>query len=249
MSDEIKHDGHRQRLLEMVYNVGLNGLDMVQATEFVLCYIFPRGDVYPVAHRLVDKFKTFSNMVDANLNDIAAVKGMGEASAKKLKCLVKVFDLYTACKAVGLKARTTTYGEIYSYIENLLRYKNNEEFYILGFNNLGVFLGDRCIAKGSGRTVGVDIKDISNFMTSYNAASAILVHNHPNSTCRASERDIESHQQINNLFNFAGLTLMDNLVVGLDGIYSIKERQLRKVFDESQLLKNITANSQKNEEN
>ncbi len=248
MAEDIKHDGHRKRLLETVYNVGLNGLNMIQATEFVLCYIFPRGDVQPLAHRLVDKFKNFSNMIDANLNDLASVKGMGEASAKKLKCMVQVFNLYTACKAQGLKS-STTYGEIYSYLENLLRYKNNEEFYILGFNNLGVFICDRCVARGSSQTVGVDAKEISNFMTSCNASSAILVHNHPNSTCRASDRDIESHEQINNLFNFAGYTLLDNLVVGLDGIYSIKERQLRKVFDESQLLKDITANSKKIDKN
>ena len=248
MEDEVKHDGHRKRLLEMVYNVGLNGLNMVQATEFVLCYVFPRGDVNPLAHRLVDKFKTFSNMLDANLDDLASVKGMGEASAKKLKCMVQVFNLYTACKGIGLK-ESSTYGEIYAYIENLLRYKNCEEFYILGFNRMGVFIGDRCIARGSDQTVGVDAREISNFMTSCNASSAILVHNHPNSTCRASERDIESHKQINNLFNFAGYNLMDNLVVGLDGIYSIKERQLRKVFEESTLLKDITANSQKNDNN
>ena len=68
--DKSVHSGHRERLLETVHNVGLYGLSKIQVMEFVLCYIFPRGDVNPLAHRLLDKFKNISTVFDASIDDL-----------------------------------------------------------------------------------------------------------------------------------------------------------------------------------
>ena len=77
------HAGHRERLIETVHKVGLTEISSIQAMEFILCYIFPRGDVNPLAHRLLDKFKKISFVLDASVEDLCEVKGMGQLSAKK----------------------------------------------------------------------------------------------------------------------------------------------------------------------
>ena len=50
------HAGHRNRLLNTIYAVGIENVSDVQAMEFILFYIFPRGDVNPLAHRLLYEF-------------------------------------------------------------------------------------------------------------------------------------------------------------------------------------------------
>ena len=40
--------GHRERLIETVFSGGIENLSNVQALEFILFYVFPRGDVNPL---------------------------------------------------------------------------------------------------------------------------------------------------------------------------------------------------------
>lgn len=68
--EKISHEGHRERLLNLVYNVGLENVSEVQAVEYFLTYVFPRGDVNPLAHTLLNRFGNFANIVDADYNEL-----------------------------------------------------------------------------------------------------------------------------------------------------------------------------------
>ena len=86
MSEKKKciHDGHRKRLIDTVNKAGLDTLSEVQALEYILFFIFPRGDVNPLAHRLLDRFGDIATVLDAPIEDLVMVEGMGETSAKKM---------------------------------------------------------------------------------------------------------------------------------------------------------------------
>ena len=82
-NEKCVHDGHRKRLLDTVNAVGLIGLSDIQALEFILFFIIPRGDVNPLAHRLLDRFKNVPTVLDASVEDLMEVKGVGETAAKR----------------------------------------------------------------------------------------------------------------------------------------------------------------------
>ena len=82
------HDGHRERLMRTVYEGDFNTLSPYQQVEVLLCYIFPRGDVNPLAHKLYDRFRSFYAILDADIKDLQSVKGIGENSAIKIKNLI-----------------------------------------------------------------------------------------------------------------------------------------------------------------
>ena len=67
------HSGHRERLTNLVDKSGIENVSPIQAVEFFLTYIIPRVDVNPLAHRLLDKFETFGNILDASENDLKSV--------------------------------------------------------------------------------------------------------------------------------------------------------------------------------
>lgn len=89
------HAGHRQRLLETILDAGLDKVSNVQALEFILTYVIPRCDTNELAHRLLDKFGTAADVLNADWEYVAEVEGMGETSAKKLHLFVEIFDYYT----------------------------------------------------------------------------------------------------------------------------------------------------------
>ncbi len=230
--DEDLHKGHRERLLNTISSVGLSEVNLIQAVEFILFYIFPRGDVNPLAHRLINKFKSVHVILDASVEDLASVKGMGVTSAKKLKALVDVFNIYTLSK-VNKENGISTFGDVYDFAEQLLRYKMEEELYVIGFNNMGKYVSHRCLARGTLSMVGIEMREISNFINTYRVPNVYIVHNHPGGSCKSSQQDESSNDELTRKFEFSGCALLDNFIVGIDGIYSMKDHTMKRVFREN----------------
>lgn len=222
------HDGHRKRLIETVYNVGLDGLSDIQKLEYILFFVFPRGDVNPLAHRLLDRFHYISTILDATIEDLQEVEGMGETSAKKLHSLVEIFYVYARDK--GKATQSKTIGELYDYLEMLLRFRNQEELYVIGISPKGETKKERKLASGSFESVSIDIKDIALYITTNKVSRAIIVHNHPDGTCYPSQDDYASTERFKNLFKTAGCILQDSLIVGNDGIFSIEANIVKRFF-------------------
>lgn len=223
------HAGHRERVLDIVDRVGLVGLSPIQAIEFMLFYIFPRGDTNPLAHRLIDKFKTFDVILDASIEDLASVEGMGITSAKKMKALVELFNLYVSSKTVK-KVKLQNQGEVYDYIEAKLRFKVVEELIILGFNANGKLVGERCLARGTINMVGIDMKNVANFVNTYNVPYVFLAHNHPGGRAYPSAQDDISFEKLAGQFSFSGCLLKDSVIIGEDGIFSMASNALKRLF-------------------
>ncbi len=223
------HKGHRLRLLDTVFKAGIEDLSNIQALEFILFYIFPRGDVNPLAHRLLEKYKNIPSVLEAPVHDLVKIKGMGETSARKLSLLLNIFDRYTQEKATK-QQRISNMGEIYDFIEALLRFKSREEFYMIGLDERGKVVGARCLLRGKIDLITMKLQDIKTFIKTFNAHGIILVHNHPGGSCQPSEKDLVSNAKLAESFYFADCNLVDNAVIGVDGIYSMKDRCLKRAF-------------------
>ena len=205
----------------------------VQALEFILFYVFPRGDVNPLAHRLLERFKNIPTVLEAPIYDLVKVEGMGIKSAKKLNLLLNIFYRYTEEKAAK-QEKISTFGEIYDFVESLLRFKFQEELHIIAINKNGVVVGTRCIGKGNLSSVTVNLEEIALFITTYRANGAIIAHNHPCGSCKPSSNDIISNEKLENNFNFVNCKLIDNVIVGIDGIFSIKDNCIKRTFIENE---------------
>lgn len=243
--EENIHAGHRERLLDTVIKCGIDNISEVQAVEFILCYIFPRGDVNPLAHRLLEKYRNIPTILEASIEDLASVKGMGTTSAKKIHALLDIYGRYTLDKMLK-QSKLSTLGEIYDYIEALLRFKKVEELHLLGVNAKGEVIADRLLAKGSIKNVAIELRDVSLFVSTYKVPGVIFVHNHPDGFCQASQTDIIANEKLENVFKFAGCRLLDNLIVGSDGIYSIHDKGVKRKFVELDFKQFENTNGNKN---
>lgn len=223
------HAGHRRRLFELNERVGTENLDKIQSLETILCYVFPRGDVNPLAHRLLDKYKNVNAIIRASVEDLMQVEGIGRNSAIKIRTLAGVCTFLNTEKTT-IKKKVETYDDACDYVEALLRFCDNEEYHIIGLGANNEVLGNKKLAKGNVENVQVCFKDISLFVHSSNPYKVILVHNHPNGFCIPSQEDLDSHAKLEQIFNFSGCKLVDSLIVGADGIYSMNNRHMYRKF-------------------
>ena len=82
MPDNI-HKGHRERIRQQTYGNGFAGYSDHQILEVVLTYAIPYKDTNPIAHDLISAFGSLAGVLDAKVDDLVKVKGVGKKTAIK----------------------------------------------------------------------------------------------------------------------------------------------------------------------
>ena len=75
------HAGHRERMRNEFLHTGGGGMEDHRLLELLLFYTTPRGDVNPLAHRLVDEFGSLSGVFHATYDQLVKVPGVGHKTA------------------------------------------------------------------------------------------------------------------------------------------------------------------------
>ena len=76
-----QHDGHRKRLRERAVRTGLEGFQPHEVLELLLSETIPRKDVNPLAHALIERFGSFSGVLNAGREERLQVPGVGARPA------------------------------------------------------------------------------------------------------------------------------------------------------------------------
>ena len=71
------HDGHRDRMKQRFLEHGLDNFSDHEVLELLLYYVIPRGDVNPLAHRLLDHYGSLRAVFDADPSDLQKISGVG----------------------------------------------------------------------------------------------------------------------------------------------------------------------------
>ena len=75
------HDGHREKMRRRYMESGLEGFADHEALELLLFYAIPRRDTNPIAHALINRYESLSNVLNAPVEELASVEGIGENAA------------------------------------------------------------------------------------------------------------------------------------------------------------------------
>lgn len=223
------HAGHRARLLETIYKVGIENVHPVQALEYILTYVFPRGDMNPLSHALLDKFGNISNVLNAHVNDLKTVSGIGDRAAKRISLLPDIFSLY-ANTSLDDREDLSNYANLCDFCEQSLRWKPTEQLYILGLDASFHLIAKEIFMQGEFSAVSIQPKKVGNFIGSYNAAHIVLVHNHPGGKCIPSDQDYIGTENFKLMVTLFGCNFIDHLIVGMDGIFSIGKKSLIREY-------------------
>ena len=224
------HAGHRDRLGKTIYKNGLEKLSKVAALEGFLFYILPRCDVNPLAHELLDRYGSFPNIVDASKNDLMRVKGINERAAIKITNFHEYMDYYCFCKAKEKKVSLKNPKEFMNFMEELMKFKNTENMFLLAVDNSGNLILMRHLDMKQVRTVGIDPMEVYDFIDSTHAAYLAIIHNHPRGSAVPSKEDHAGAKRMEEILSFAECNFVDSFIIGDDGITSEKQNGFIRLF-------------------
>ena len=211
------HDGHRQRLKERFLQGGLDNFTDVQVLELVLFYCIPRKDTNPIAHALLDHFGSLSQVLEASVEELQKVPGIGENTAIYLTMLTQVGRYYLVDRSQR-EVILPTIDKCGAYLVPYFFGRSTENVFLLCLDAKCKVLCCREIGQGSVNSAGISVRKIVEVALGANATTVVLAHNHPSGLALPSAEDIQTTRRVAAALKAVEVHLADHIVVA-DGDY------------------------------
>ena len=223
---ENLHAGHYQRLRDKAISQDITKLSEREILELTLQLCFNRGDLNDLSARLLRHFKSFYKVLSASKNELMQVEGIGESAAEKLVVLPKILNYYNISKSKE--------KEVFAYctkdcIDISCEYLNNleqERLVMFVLNGSGKIMKEIVLGEGQDACVKVKTNEILLKAAESKASKVFFAHNHPNGAAKPSMSDINFTTQIVKALYFAGIKVVDHIIVAKDEVFSFSMQNI-----------------------
>lgn len=227
------HKDHRQRVRERYLKEGLDGFSEVQVLELLLFYVIPRQDTNPIAHRLIDRFGSLYQVLEAPVEELEKVEGIGPNAALLLSLITAVARVYAVNRTEKQKILRTI-EDCGEYLKSFFIGRRSEMVYLLCLDAKCKVLGCREIGEGSVNSANVPIRRIVETALGLNATSVMLAHNHPSGIALPSGEDVLTTHRVAAALSTVDIVLVDHIIVADDDYVSMVQSGHR--FDGSAVM-------------
>ena len=226
------HAGHRDRLRsEILASSDPTKISEHKLLEMLLFYGIPQKDTNPIAHELINKFGSFSAVFEADVSELAAVKGMTKNAAALIKLMIPLAKIYIKQKYEPSHTFTDI-NDIGNYIFMQYLGITNERLCVMYLDDLGKMLAFETVSEGCMEAVGVNIRAIAQRALQLRAHLIILSHNHPGSIAVPSAEDVAITANCKEALSLLSIKLCDHIIVGADDFVSMAQtNEYRELFD------------------
>ena len=225
------HDGHRQRLRARYLEEGLDGFQPHEVLELLLYHCIPRRNTNDLAHLLLKKFGSFSAVLEADVDELKKVPGIGENAALFVSLLSDTNRYYhTDAERREVKILRNI-DECGKYLLPQFISRSKEIVVLLCLDAKCRVLCCKQLGEGGVNSAGVPIRKIVETALNANATSVILAHNHPSGVAIPSGDDISATRMVAGALNAVDVILADHMVfadgdyvsMALSGMYDPRE--------------------------
>ena len=206
------HAGHRRRLRERCSRGGVADLPPHEVLELLLTYPIPRVNVNDLAHELIHRFGSLSAVLDADIETLMTVPGVGPEAARFLHLLPLIFRRYLIDKQ-DLSAPMNTLSKVSEFVSTHYTGVTREEMCVLLFDNTMRLILCSQVSGGTVNSTHDPIRRIIDLTVTHRASSVILAHNHPHGLAIPSSADIAFTDSLANVLESIGVPLLEHLIV------------------------------------
>jgi len=217
------HENHRERLKDRFLKEGLTNFEKHNALELLLFYGIPRIDTNEIAHELINNYRSFAAVFDANYDDLIKQKHISKNVAVLIKLIPALANMYMVDK----NERYTMFNTLHSMGEYFVKYffgETREIMALMILNNKLEMIDCVKIAEGDVNQSSVSIRRIVEECIFKNAACVVLAHNHPDGSLLPSDSDKDITRRINRSLSDLNITLAEHLVIAGNNYITIINR-------------------------
>lgn len=229
------HKGHRARLKSIYKLTGIKALPLHNILELLLFFGIPYKDTNEIAHSLIEKFGSFSNVFDADIEDLKSVKNMTENAALLIRLTADIGKLYFNGQENTTKFFKTE-DDLEKYI--LRKYSNvkTESPLLMIFDGRNRLIGSYFLSEGDQSSAEVNIGKIVKLANSSNSKRVIIAHNHPDGS-GISSNDVVSTRNLAYRLGGVGIDLLGSYIAANQKMISIQCE--KSIFPSKKVTKNF----------
>jgi DNA repair protein RadC len=216
---------HRKRLREKFLKSGTEAFHEYEILELLLTYAIPRKDVKPQAKEFLREFGSLKGVVDADIDDLIKIKGIGKDSAILVKLVKEIAALYLKQKAKEKKQVTCT-TELLDFCRTVMGAKKDEEFCVIYLDAQNQIIEFETIQRGVVNQAVVYPRQVLESALKKKASAIILAHNHPSGHVRPSDADIRLTKTIQETAKVLDILVHDHIIIGENRFFSFREEGL-----------------------
>lgn len=204
------------------------GIHNVSSQE-LLALILGRGvsgeSVMVMSQKILSTFKTLKNIMNASLQDLQKIHGIGLAKATQLQAC---FELSKRANIQIEKQniKITKSHVAYELLKDDFKTYKKEYFVVMSLDTRNNFIAHDIVSIGTLNASLVHPREVFDRAVYRNAAQIILFHNHPSGDPDPSDEDITITKRLISAGRIMGIDVIDHIVIGDECYMSFKEKNL-----------------------
>jgi len=225
MSNQETHEfqkGHRKRLRERFFKSGLDGFHDYEIVEMLLTIGTPRKDVRKMARQAMDRFKTLSGVINAQVEELSEIKGIGKISIFGIKLVKAVAERYSQESLLD-RDLISSPQTLFRYLQQSFEHRTRECFAVIMLDAKNKVITTEIVFEGSLTSTCVYPREVIASILKHNAAAVMFAHNHPSGDPTPSSEDKKLTQVLIQGCQFMGIAVHEHIIVGDKSYYSFAE--------------------------
>jgi len=201
-------------------------LDDLEALTLLIAAAMPaRPDPEVLAGEALARFGSFAALLAAPVRELQSFAGFGTHSLAALKLLHEAALRLSRARMQDATVLQDFDGLI-AYLTAVLAREKIEQFRVLFLDREDRLIADEAQARGTVNHTPVYPREMVRRAVELEAASVILVHNHPSGDPSPSREDLDMTAQVVDAASVLGLAVRDHVIVGNGRWTSFREAGL-----------------------
>ena len=227
---KIKGEGHRKRLRQKLIRSGIAGFHDYEIVELLLTLGTPRKDCKQQAKAAIKKFKTLRGVLEAPLEELQEIKGIGPHNVFGIKLVQEVAREFLKEKILE-KPISKSSKEVFDYLYHSMRDVKKEIFKVLFLDGKNHIIDIEDLFEGTLNISSVYPREIIKSAIKHNAVALIFVHNHPSGSPEPSLSDKEITKDLIEASNTMQIKVLDHIVIGNNEYFSFADEGLIEEYN------------------
>jgi DNA repair protein RadC len=179
----------------------------------------PRKDCKPAAKEAIQRFKTLRGVLEAPVEELQKIKGIGIHSAFGIKLVQEVAREFLRAKMLE-KPFYHSSQEVFDYLYHAMRGLKKEVFKVLYLSSQNQIIDTVDLSEGTVNSSAVSPREVIEGALRNNAAALIFVHNHPSGAVAPSVNDKSLTRELVYARRIMRLKVLDHIIIGDNKYYS-----------------------------
>jgi len=180
-----------------------------------------------LASLVMARFKNLRLLLDATVEELSEVKGVGPAKASQIKAALELARRVSQYTGPSLPVITSPEDAVGLVMEEMRHY-DREHFRALLLNTKNQVIWRDNVSVGTLNSSSVHPRELFRNAIKKSAASVILVHNHPSGDPTPSREDLDVTGRLCEAGRIIGIEVLDHIIIGDNRYTSFKTKGLIK---------------------